>query len=156
ACAMPVSRCATAAMRRSSTAFYRSPASCAPRKPRSISSAQISSRCCANERATQMMHVLIALVDVGSGVQLEEALVQAGIGATWDSAQAEGPRGDAGCDVVVLDADHLGKRLAAVTARWREQPALPGVVAIGASQAARDQAPHARITLLAPGASPAT
>lgn len=103
-----------------------------------------------------MMHVLIALVDVGSSVQLEEALVQAGIGAKWDSAQAEGPRGDAGCDVVVLDADHLGKRLATITARWREHPSLPGVIAIGASQAARDQAPHARITLLAPGASPAT
>ncbi len=102
------------------------------------------------------MHVVIALADVGSGVQLEESLVQAGIAAKWDRTLADGPRGGAGCDVVVLDGDHLGKRLAEVADRWRAHVSVPGVVAIGASLVAREQAPHARVTLLAPTASPAT
>ena len=101
------------------------------------------------------MNVLLAVVDVGAGVQLEEALNQAGIAAKWDQASADGPRAT-GADVVVLDADHLGKRLAQVAEQWRDHPSVPGLVAIGASARAREQAPQARVTLLAPSASAST
>ena len=111
------------------------------------------------------MRVLIAVADVGSGVQLEEALNRAGFEASWDGAQADGPRstgpgqGPAPSfvgELVVRDADHLGKRLASTADAWREQPSVPGIVAVGTSQAAREQAPRARVTLLAPTASIAT
>lgn len=102
------------------------------------------------------MHVLIALADVGSGVQLEEALNQAGFAARWDGAQASGPRGASTQEVVVLDADYLGKRLGEVAEAWRDHASVPGVIALGASAAAREQAPIARVTLLSPKASPAT
>ena len=99
-----------------------------------------------------MTTVLIALADVGLGVQLEEQLVQAGLAATWDAHQVDGPGGGAPADVVIVDADRLGSRLAAVTDAWRGRPSLPGVLAIGSSPAARDHAPRARITLVAPTA----
>lgn len=100
-----------------------------------------------------MSAVLIALASVGPGLQLEEALTQAGAKATWDQSQADGPRGDQAPTVVLVDADHLGSRLAEVADAWRAHPAVPGVVAIGSSQRAREQAPHARLTLLAPTCS---
>ena len=100
-----------------------------------------------------MSAVLIALADVGPGLQLEEALTQAGADAKWDAAQVDGPRGTDAHTVVLIDADHLGTRLAQVADAWRAQPSVPGVVAIGASARAREQAPHARLTLLAPTAS---
>jgi hypothetical protein len=99
---------------------------------------------------------LIALADVGPGVQLEEGLTQAGIDARWDAARADGPTGAATAGVVVLDADHLGARLGAVADAWRDQPTLPGVIAIGASKQARELAPRARVTLLAPTAQLST
>jgi hypothetical protein len=43
-----------------------------------------------------------------------------------------------------------------VVAAWREQPTVPGVVAIGSSAAAREQAPRARVTLVAPTAKAQT
>ncbi len=95
------------------------------------------------------MQVLIALADVGPGVQLEEALQQAGFTATWDAAAADGPRGGEAATVVVIDADHLGKRMAEVAEAWRDHRSVPGIVAIGSSPAAREQAPRARLTLLA-------
>jgi hypothetical protein len=98
---------------------------------------------------------LIAVADVGSGVQLEEALNRIGFDAKWDGSQADGPRG-AGAELVMLDADHLGKRLAAVASEWRDHPSVPGLVAIGTSAAAREQAPQARVTLLSSRASPST
>ncbi len=103
-----------------------------------------------------MSTVLIALADVGPGVQLEELLVKAGAKAHWDAAQADGPRGGITTTVVLVDADHLGKRLAEVAALWRELPSVPGVVAIGSSPTAREQAPHARVTLVSPIAQVAT
>lgn len=96
------------------------------------------------------------MADVGAGVQLEEALNQAGFTARWDGAQADGPRGASQQEVVVLDADHLGARLAAVAGAWREHSSVPGVVAMGTSAAAREQAPIARITLLSSSASAST
>lgn len=102
------------------------------------------------------MHVLIAVADVGAGVQLEEALNQAGFTARWDGAQADGPRGASQQEVVVLDADYLGARLAAVAGAWREHSSVPGVIAVGTSAAAREQAPIARITLLSSSASAST
>ncbi|HEY5925867.1 MAG TPA: hypothetical protein VIV11_29470 [Kofleriaceae bacterium] len=102
------------------------------------------------------MNVLIAVADVGAAVQLEEALNQAGFAARWDQAQADGPRGASQQEVVVLDADHLGKRLCSVTDAWREHASVPGVVALGTSAIAREQAPIARVTLLAPTAQTTT
>ena len=102
------------------------------------------------------MHVLIALADVGPGVQLEEALNGAGLTAQWDGAQAGGPTGTVMTEVVVLDADYLGKKLAQVADAWRDSPSLPGVIAMGTSEIARDAAPGAKVTLLSPAASIAT
>jgi hypothetical protein len=102
------------------------------------------------------VHVLIAHADVGSGVQLEETLNRAGFEARWDAAQVDGPRGALTCEVVLIDADHLGRRLAAVTNEWRDHLSVPGVVAIGSSPDAREQAPGARVTLLTPNAKVAT
>ena len=103
-----------------------------------------------------MTAVLIALADVGPSVQLEEQLVQAGIEAKWDQAQAGGPTGAHMPTVVLIDADHLGKRLAKVADAWRNHPSVPGVIAVGNSQVAREQAPAARVTLLAPTAKLST
>ncbi len=102
------------------------------------------------------MNVLIAVADVGAGVQLEEALNHAGFAARWDGAQADGPRGASQQEVVLLDADHLGDRLCAVTDAWRDHLSVPGVVALGTSPVARTQAPQARVTLLAPSAQTTT
>ncbi|HMG21266.1 MAG TPA: J domain-containing protein [Kofleriaceae bacterium] len=102
-----------------------------------------------------MTSVLIALADVGLSVQLEEELARAGLAATWDAGQAGAP-GAGAADVVVVDADHLGARLTEVVEAWRARPSVPGVLAIGSSRAARDHAPRARVTLVAPGATPTT
>jgi hypothetical protein len=102
------------------------------------------------------VHVLIAVAEVGSGVQLEEALNGAGFQATWDAAQVDGPSGIVRCEVVLVDADRLGARLAQVADAWRDHDTVPGVVAVGSSAAAREHAPAARVTLLSPGAKPAT
>ncbi len=100
--------------------------------------------------------MLIALADVGPGVQLEELLNNAGAKAHWDVLQSDGPRGGTTAAVVLVDADHLGLRLASVTSQWRDLPSVPGVVAIGSSAVAREQAPHARVTLVSPTAKIAT
>jgi hypothetical protein len=99
---------------------------------------------------------LIALADVGPGVQLEEQLVRAGLDATWDQTQVDGPHGGAMPSVVLIDADHLGNRLTKVVEAWRDHPSVPGVVAIGSSASAREQAPAARVTLVAPSAKLST
>lgn len=96
--------------------------------------------------------MLIALADVGPGVQLEEQLNRAGAKAHWDATQADGPRGALPSTVVLIDADHLGPRLAEVADQWRDHPSVPGVVAIGSSMVAREHAPRARVTLVAPTA----
>jgi hypothetical protein len=103
-----------------------------------------------------VISVLIALADVGLGVQLEDQLVQAGLTARWDAAQVDGPRSAATPHVVIVDADRLASRLAGVTDAWRGRPSTPGVLAIGSSPAARAQAPRARLTLVAPTARIAT
>ena len=102
------------------------------------------------------MHVLVAVADVGTGVQLEEAVNQAGFEARWDGAQVDGPRGSSAQEVVIIDADHLGTRLAEVAEQWRDHPSVPGVIAVGTSAVAREQAPVAHVSLLSPGASSAT
>lgn len=103
-----------------------------------------------------MTAVLIALADVGPAVQLEEQLVKAGVKAKWDATQVDGPRGGNSAAVVLVDADHLGRNLTLVSEKWREQPSVPGVVAIGSSPIAREQAPIARTTLVAPTAKVTT
>ncbi|HEX7699207.1 MAG TPA: hypothetical protein VF403_00710 [Kofleriaceae bacterium] len=102
------------------------------------------------------MQVLIAVADVGSGVQLEEALNRAGFEARWDAGEVDGPRAGHSCECVLIDADHLAARLADVTLAWRDQPSVPGVVAIGNSPEAREFAPAARVTLLSTAAKIAT
>jgi hypothetical protein len=100
--------------------------------------------------------VLIALADVGPSVQLEEQLNRAGLTARWVADQADGPRAIDAPTVVLVDADHLGDRLGQVIELWRDQPNVPGVVAIGGSATAREQAPRARVTLVATTAKPQT
>ncbi|CAN5615513.1 hypothetical protein BH11MYX1_BH11MYX1_30020 [soil metagenome] len=100
--------------------------------------------------------MLIAVADVGSGVQLEEALNRAGVSATWDASQADGPNRPQTCEVVLIDADHLGRRLAEAANAWRDHMTVPGVVAIGNSNDARTYAPSARVTLLSTSAKTAT
>lgn len=102
-----------------------------------------------------MTSVLIALVDVGAGIQLEETLAKAGFSARWSAVSANGPNGTL-ADVVVLDADTLGERLPKVAEAWRDLPSMPGVIAVGTSAIARVQAPIARVTLLSSKASIAT
>lgn len=102
------------------------------------------------------MHVLVAVADVGAGVQLEEALNHQGFVASWDGAQVDGPKGTSNPEVVVLDADHLAGRLTEVAERWRDHPSVPGVIAVGRSAAAREQAPIAHVALLSPDASATT
>lgn len=103
-----------------------------------------------------MTSVVIALADVALGVQLEDRLTAAGLTARWDAAQLDGPRSAAApgtaVDVAILDADQLRARLPGVADDWRGLPTVPGVLALGSSQAARDQAPRARLTLIAPTA----
>jgi hypothetical protein len=94
--------------------------------------------------------ILLALADVGAGVQFEEALGKAGLAVRWDAGQADGPRGATTASVVVLDADHLGPRLVDVAEAWRVHPAMPGLIALGGSAVARTQAPLARVPLVAP------
>jgi hypothetical protein len=100
------------------------------------------------------VRVLIAVADVASGVQLEESLTRAGFEAKWDGSVVDEPGGTP--ELVVLDADHLGRRLARVAEAWRDHLSVPGLVAIGTSPVAREQAPQARIALLSPGASAQT
>jgi hypothetical protein len=97
------------------------------------------------------VRVLIAVADVASGVQLEEALNRAGFEAKWDGSVVDAPGGTP--ELVVLDADHLGKRLARVAEAWRDHLSVPRLVAVGSSAVAREQAPQARVALLAPSAS---
>ncbi|MEO8705262.1 MAG: hypothetical protein ABI867_34790, partial [Kofleriaceae bacterium] len=99
-----------------------------------------------------MTAVLLALGDVGMAMPLEEQLTGAGMQARWDASQADGPRNAPAATVVLVDADRLGHRLVAVTAAWRAHPAMPGVLAIGMSADARELAPKARVTLVAPTA----
>lgn len=101
--------------------------------------------------------MLIALADVGPAVQLEEQLNAAGVPSRWEAQHADGLRGGTGIMTCVLvDADHLGTRLAEVAEVWREHVSVPGVVAIGSSAVAREQAPRARVTLVAPTAKTST
>lgn len=103
-----------------------------------------------------MPAVLIALAGVGAGVQLEEGLIAAGLAARWDATQVDGPRSGDDATVVVIDADHLGDRLLAVADAWRGRASVPGVIAVGSSPTARQLAPRARVTLLAPAAKTQT
>lgn len=106
-----------------------------------------------------MVHVLIALRDVGAAIQIEERLVQAGVDARWDAAAADAAPGSiAGVDdvdVVILGATELGPQLAGVADAWRALPSAPGVCAIGGPEA-RALAAAARCSLLSVNATAAT
>lgn len=100
--------------------------------------------------------VLVAVDEVGTAIQLEETLGGIGLVSRWDRAQAAGPSGDVGdVDVVILDGDRAGARLAEIADAWRAHDVSPGVIAIGAPTA-REHASAAKVTLLAAAATPAT
>ena len=101
-----------------------------------------------------MNAVLIALADVGAAVQLEESLTKLGYAVHWDAAH-EDQASRTQAAVVIVSADELGARLAEVADAWRSLPHLPGVVAIGNSEA-RPHALRARVTLLSVDATAAT
>jgi hypothetical protein len=103
--------------------------------------------------------VLLAITDVGIGVQWEEMLQKLGFAVKWDPSMALGPPlagGISPSDVVVVDADALEHQLVKVTEKWRGSEHVPGVIAIGSSGQSQQRAPAARITLVATKASPAT
>jgi hypothetical protein len=106
-----------------------------------------------------VVHVLIALRDVGAAIQIEERLVQAGVDARWDTAAADAPPGSTAgtdeVDVVILGATELGPDLAPVADAWRALPGAPGVCAIGGPEA-RALAAAARCSLLSVNATAAT
>jgi hypothetical protein len=94
------------------------------------------------------------MATVGAGLKLEDILRRGGAHVRWDAGCADGPREYVDdLAVVVVDADYLGKQLAAVVAAWRRSAGLPGVLAIGDGEVARCQAPVARVALLAGRAS---
>jgi hypothetical protein len=101
-----------------------------------------------------MPRVLLALADLGLGVQLQEALEARGVAVRWDPAAAEGPTASylAGGDledVVVVDADSLGERVTATAEAWRRIDPAPAVIALGSTAAAARAAEAAHCQLLA-------
>jgi hypothetical protein len=104
--------------------------------------------------------VLLALADIGLGIQLQEALEGRGVPVRWDPGAALGPAaahleaaGDLE-DVVIVDADGLGDRLPEVVAAWRTLDPPPALLALGASEAAARTAAQARCQLVAAGDDP--
>jgi eukaryotic-like serine/threonine-protein kinase len=73
--------------------------------------------------------ILLAIADPALGQRLRDELLEEGAVVTWDPDQLLGPSGDSSPIVVVVDGDHapVGELVEA----WREQPTIPGVVAIG-------------------------
>jgi len=102
--------------------------------------------------------VLLALADLGLGIQLQEALEARGVAVRWDPAAADGPgaahEDAAGAleDVVVLDADSLGDGLAAIADAWRRLDPPPALVALGSTTAAATAAAAGRCQLVAASA----
>jgi hypothetical protein len=86
--------------------------------------------------------VLLAFADVALGVQLQEALEAHRLTVRWDGKAAAAPQ--AADDVVILDADEHGARLAAIADAWRAVDPAPGLIAIGQRADAADHATAAR------------
>ena len=93
-----------------------------------------------------MPGVLLALADLGLGIQLQEALEARGVTVRWDPNAASGPttehqrRADDLEEVVVLDADTLGDELAAIADAWRRLDPPPALVALGSTATAASAA----------------
>ncbi len=106
-----------------------------------------------------MHRVLLALSDLGLGIQLQEVLEAARVEARWDASAADGPRekhqGDALEDIVVVDADMLGDRLVEVAEAWRRVDPAPAVLALGTTAAAAAAAASAHVQLV-PASTDAT
>jgi hypothetical protein len=97
--------------------------------------------------------VLLALSDLGLGIQLQESLEGRGVPVRWDPNAVAGPtaRHLAGADlddIVVLDADHLGNRLLAAAEAWRKVDPAPALLALGSTAAAAESAAAARLQLI--------
>jgi hypothetical protein len=101
------------------------------------------------------VRVLLAFTDVGLGIPLQEALETLGRDTRWDPAATPATVTVDPPDVVVLDADGLGGRLADNADAWRALDPAPGVLAIGMSADAATRASAARVTLVPPTATPA-
>ena len=102
------------------------------------------------------MRVVLALVDVGLAIPIQEGLERQGYDVHWSAAGAAGPPADLGPtpDVVVVDADGEAATVAAAVAAWRALDPPPGVVALGLTAAATATAARARVALASPSASP--
>ena len=103
-----------------------------------------------------MHRVLLALSDLGLGIQLQESLEGRGVPVRWDPSAANGPteqhRGATDLeDVVVLDADLLGPRLAGVADAWRDLDPAPALLALGSTAAGEGDAAAARCALIRAG-----
>lgn len=109
-----------------------------------------------------MNSVLLALSDIGLGVQLQETLEGRGVPVRWDPAASTGPPealralGAVIDDVVVVDADSLGDGLAAIVDQWRALDPAPGVVALGTTTAGAAAAAAAHVQLIAASDDAAT
>jgi hypothetical protein len=100
--------------------------------------------------------VLLALSDLGLGIQLQESLEGRGVPVRLDGAVATGPtaahQGGAELeDVVVLDADFLGTRLLEVADAWRRIDPAPALLALGSTATAAASAAAARCQLVGAG-----
>jgi hypothetical protein len=98
--------------------------------------------------------VLLALADIGLGVQLQEALEARSVPVRWDPTAADGPTAAHLAtrdleDVVVVDADTLGDRLTTIAEAWRRVDPAPAVMALGSTAAAQHAAEAAHCQLLA-------
>lgn len=96
-----------------------------------------------------MHRVLLALSDLGLGIQLQESLEGRGVPVRWDPHAVDGPTaahlGGADLDdIVVLDADHLGNRMLAVAEAWRKLDPAPALLALGSTEEAAEAAADAR------------
>lgn len=103
-----------------------------------------------------MHRVLLALSDLGLGIQLQESLEGRGVPVRWDPNAVMGPTpqhvaGEDLDDIVVLDADLLGNRLLDVADAWRKVDPAPALLALGSTGSGGESAAAARCQLIGAG-----
>jgi hypothetical protein len=100
--------------------------------------------------------VVLALVDIGLAIPIQEGLERQGLDVRWSAAGAAGPSTDLGPapDVVVVDADGEATAVVAAVAAWRALDPPPGILALGLTASAPATAGQARVALASPNASP--
>ncbi len=106
---------------------------------------------------TELTRVLLAFEDVGLGIQLQETLETLGYEVTWDAKQLNGPR-DAMApvpDAVLLSGDPPTGIPGPVVA-WRKVDPVPGIIVMGSTQQAHDEATAQRVVFVPGTADKAT